>query len=594
MTRKKKQKDQDKPKKQSKTGTENENHNQQDATGSPSQVSPEEGELREKEVRRLTESRPRTHELMDGDQSEKKEDKSESRARSRRGSRHREPHSGDRGHSRSRRNAQSPRSRRRSPKVRRKRGRERSQSYDRKIRVSRSETSWNARERRYHRKREGRSRERRRSRSRSRRLHERNSVRSSRSKPRSYRPRRRSVSKARVTDDDPDVLPIAPPGRFGQAMTSIAGNAGSRSQGIFNSVWEDGSDKVVNEQLTWALAQKFNLGSTQQANEKALKSIVKKQGSTADLKQAIKARAAVYGSQMDPSWYVKSFDLSAKLKTSKSRRQARGVLLGAPLFVAQVGAHSIRGTLNEGERSVLKDMNLATRGTAGQFMKALARAPILEIVRHVNSAKYKKLREALLQHADDLDYTQTLISSVCNEPAVNPSMNAVNDAFLRRRFAGRFKKEGGSVELDTLLHQATKGERDDDDMAGRKSAAYVATNVNRGASPARSSNQQSGTQGSRPYGNGGAFTSNRPCFLFQTGECFYRNCNFSHECLLCGSRFHGSDNCDKRGTETGERPSRHSRTRSAQVTAQPTKRRRKIRPPHPRYRRDRATDRTVA
>ena len=92
---------------------------------------------------------------------------------------------------------------------------------------------------------------------------------------------------------------------------------------------------------------------------------------------------------------MKSFDLSAKLKTSKSRRQARGVLVGAPLFVAQVGAHSIRGTLTEGDRSILKDMNRAARGTAGQFMKALAKAPILEIVRQINRDKYNELSEAL-------------------------------------------------------------------------------------------------------------------------------------------------------------------------------------------------------
>ena len=269
------------------------------------------------------------------------------------------------------------------------------------------------------------------------------------------------------------------------------------------------------------------------------------------------------------------------------------MLVGAPLFVAQVGAHSIRGTLTEGDRSILKDMNRAAWGTAGQFMKALAKAPILEIVRQINRDKYKKLSEALLQHADDLDYTQTLISSVSNEPAVNPSMNALNDAFIRRHFAGRFKTEGGSVELDTLLHQATRGERDDDDMAGKKSGARrKATNI-RGTSPVRSSNPSSGSQGSRSNGNGGAFTSNRPCFLFQSGECFYSSCNFNHECLLCGSSFHRSDNCDRRRTETAVRPSRRSRSRSALGTNQLTRRRRRTRPPHPRYRRDRATDRTV-
>ena len=62
-------------------------------------------------------------------------------------------------------------------------------------------------------------------------------------------------------------------------------------------------------------------------------------------------------------------------------------------------------------------------------MKTLDKIPILKIVRYTNRAKYNNLLEALLHNADYLDYTPTLIS-VSNEPAINHSMNTLNDAFI--------------------------------------------------------------------------------------------------------------------------------------------------------------------
>ena len=79
-----------------------------------------------------------------------------------------------------------------------------------------------------------------------------------------------------------------------------------------------------------------------------------------------------------------------------------------------------------------------TLGTAAQFIKAVAKASVLKILQKVNRSKYNELKEYLLQQADDLDFLQTLVTSINEEPAINPSMNALNDAFNRRRFADRF------------------------------------------------------------------------------------------------------------------------------------------------------------
>ena len=55
------------------------------------------------------------------------------------------------------------------------------------------------------------------------------------------------------------------------------------------------------EYVSQALALKLNLKTTQQANEKALLDIKKSRGSSAGLKQASQARAAIYGDLLDPA-----------------------------------------------------------------------------------------------------------------------------------------------------------------------------------------------------------------------------------------------------------------------------------------------------
>ena len=79
--------------------------------------------------------------------------------------------------------------------------------------------------------------------------------------------------------------------------------------------------------------------------------------------------------------------------------------------------------MTEGDRTVLDNMHPTSRGTAAQFLKALNKAPLLQILEVTNQLKYKEVLEKLHQHEGGLDYLQTLISSVGNEPAINPTMN---------------------------------------------------------------------------------------------------------------------------------------------------------------------------
>ena len=308
------------------------------------------------------------------------------------------------------------------------------------------------------------------------------------------------------------------------------------------------------------MAQKLDIGSAQMVNEQALLNITKSKGSTADLKQALKARAAIYGATLDLSHFRKGADLSAKVKTAKDRRRARGMFIGAPLFVAQAGAHNIRKLLSDGDQSILASMKPDTWGTAAQFMKAMAKAPVLQILQKINIDKHRELREGLLQQADDLDFLQTLVTSVHDDPAINPTLNALTDAFNRRRFAGRFKTPGQGIEMDTLRYQASKGAKDDDDTDMKKEAKVQ-----------RDTNDT------------------QCCFAFQKSRCHRRgNCRYLHRCMFCDSKHHGADRCEDRVEQPGSRDGTGSR-----FTGLNTQSRVRSRPPDPRRRRDRANDVSV-
>ena len=73
-----------------------------------------------------------------------------------------------------------------------------------------------------------------------------------------------------------------------------------------------------------------------------------------------------------------------KANDLRKRRLARSQLIGAPLFIAQLGAYEIRQDLISGKEDILDKIGPHTVGTAAEFKKALGQAPPLEIIKFVN------------------------------------------------------------------------------------------------------------------------------------------------------------------------------------------------------------------
>ena len=120
------------------------------------------------------------------------------------------------------------------------------------------------------------------------------------------------------------------------------------------------ADKSRHNNLTWAKAQEVDIGSAQMAKEQAILNSIKSRESTVDLNQALKVRAAKYGSTLDPSHFRKGTDQSAEAMTGSDRRRTRVMLIGSTLFVFQARAHNTRKILKDGDQYTLTKMKSDT------------------------------------------------------------------------------------------------------------------------------------------------------------------------------------------------------------------------------------------
>ena len=195
---------------------------------------------------------------------------------------------------------------------------------------------------------------------------------------------------------------------------------------------------------------------------------------------------------------------------------------------------------------------MATRGTAGEFVRFLSQATSMGVLKLINKKQADMVARSLSLAAEGLDYSQAVLNVIGSKASVNPVMNAIVDAFNRRRFAGTFRYGGQSVELDTLLNERAMFPEDSDTRVA----------------------QRESTQAGR-----GSTGSDQICFLFQANKCNWTKCRFRHACSICNSPNHGRDACPKHtGEKTNKQKHQTSRDRDE----------RRDRPPHPRTRRDRA------
>ena len=87
-------------------------------------------------------------------------------------------------------------------------------------------------------------------------------------------------------------------GRFARALSKIAQN---HDRGVTGRVSQNTLDGEFQSEVSQALALKLDLKTRQHANDKMLNKLIRSGGNCSSLKQAVKARAAIYGEAGEPS-----------------------------------------------------------------------------------------------------------------------------------------------------------------------------------------------------------------------------------------------------------------------------------------------------
>ena len=95
-------------------------------------------------------------------------------------------------------------------------------------------------------------------------------------------------------------FPTDPTSSFGRAMSTFASGNGDL-EGRVSGSCQNNVDQDFHREVSQALALKMNFKTKQYANEKVLSDLQKTGGSTADLRSALQAHAAIYGESLNPS-----------------------------------------------------------------------------------------------------------------------------------------------------------------------------------------------------------------------------------------------------------------------------------------------------
>ena len=179
--------------------------------------------------------------------------------------------------------------------------------------------------------------------------------------------------------------------------------------------------------------------------------------------------------------------------------------------------------------------------TVAQVLKQLSTAPPMAILKLCNRGAGDAVMESMLQHAEDLDFTQDVLTTVANRSELNPSLHAILSAFNRRRNTARFKSGQQNMDLDCIRFAHTATHNDSDVQAKNRQDR------------SRHSNSRRSTD-----------ISQAVCRFFQRrwGCRTPGRCRYDHKCIICGDRSHGAVSCYSRPGVGGEGRMRQSQTLS--------------------------------
>ena len=88
--------------------------------------------------------------------------------------------------------------------------------------------------------------------------------------------------------------------------------------------------------------------------------------------------------------------------------------------MAQVSELEFRKKLLEGDNNLVQNLHLGTWTTVGELLKVFGKIPPLSLLYICNPEIGKYVTEHLLQHGNDLDFVQDVLTATGSSRELNP------------------------------------------------------------------------------------------------------------------------------------------------------------------------------
>ena len=137
-------------------------------------------------------------------------------------------------------------------------------------------------------------------------------------------------------------------------------------------------------------------------------------------------------------------------------------MVAASLMIAQAGLQRLRVLLDDGDDQVLARVRLSEQITVAETLKFLSLAPPLAILTLLNKIRAKDIYSQAAKVSAELDFVQAVLDLVAAKDSLNPSLNAVAEAFRRRLLSDSFMSGDHSIQLDSLVYVDTSSPNDFD------------------------------------------------------------------------------------------------------------------------------------
>ena len=107
-------------------------------------------------------------------------------------------------------------------------------------------------------------------------------------------------------------------------------------------------------------------------------------------------------------------------------------MVAASLVIAQAGLQRLRVLLDDGDDQVLARVRLSDQYIVAETLKFLSLASPLAILTLLNKIRAKDIYSQAAKVSAELDFVQAVLDLVAAKDSLNPSLNAVAEAFRRR------------------------------------------------------------------------------------------------------------------------------------------------------------------